>query len=207
MRPAAAPRSRPLSDRLPPSPDAPRSLARCAGAITCCFFASLKTLLISTKATCLTPKSTSRASFSLAGFQVTLIGRFWVTPEDKYLFGETSTARQQDASNPPRIFKWCLDRIEDVNGNYITFSYSKDGGQIYLAEIEYAARLNTPPTNSVEFITEKRDDQFDSYSLGFAVRTALRSKSIEVRTNGILVKRYCRRSSNGTETFANRFVQ
>src|SRR6266478_7933294 len=45
------------------------------------FFASFKTLLISTKATCLTPKSTSRASFSLAGFQVTLIGRFWVTPE------------------------------------------------------------------------------------------------------------------------------
>jgi hypothetical protein len=45
------------------------------------FFASLKTLLISTKAKCLTPKSTSRASFSLAGFQVTLIGRFWVTPE------------------------------------------------------------------------------------------------------------------------------
>ena len=50
-------------------------------AITCCFLASVKTLLISTKATCLTPKSTSRASFSLAGFQVTLIGRFWVTPE------------------------------------------------------------------------------------------------------------------------------
>src|SRR5580693_6073211 len=50
-------------------------------ASTCCFLASFKTLLISTKATCLTPKSTSRASFSLAGFQVTLIGRFWVTPE------------------------------------------------------------------------------------------------------------------------------
>src|ERR1700685_964893 len=48
-------------------------------AITCCFFASLKTLLISTKATRLTPKSTSRTSFSLAGFQVTVIGRFWVT--------------------------------------------------------------------------------------------------------------------------------
>src|SRR5450755_2187780 len=50
-------------------------------AITCCFFASLKTLLIPTKAKCLAPESTSRASFSLAGFQVTLIGRFWVTPE------------------------------------------------------------------------------------------------------------------------------
>src|ERR1700681_1551604 len=48
----------------------------------CFFLASLKTLLISTKAICLTPKSTSRASFSLAGFQLTLIGRFWVIPED-----------------------------------------------------------------------------------------------------------------------------
>ena len=57
--------------------------------MTCCFFASLKTLLISTKAKCLTPKSTSRASFSLAGFQVTLIGRFWVTPEAEYLQEQT----------------------------------------------------------------------------------------------------------------------
>jgi hypothetical protein len=32
-------------------------------------------------AKCLAPKSTTRDSFSLAGFQVTLIGRFWMTPE------------------------------------------------------------------------------------------------------------------------------
>ena len=50
-------------------------------AITCCRFASLKTLLISTKATALRRNQRPRASFSLAGFQVTLIGRFWVTAE------------------------------------------------------------------------------------------------------------------------------
>ena len=50
-------------------------------AITCCFFASLKTLLIPTKATALRRNQRPRASFSLAGFQVTLIGRFWVTAE------------------------------------------------------------------------------------------------------------------------------
>jgi hypothetical protein len=50
-------------------------------AITCCFFASLKTLLIPTKATALRRNQRPRASFSLAGFEVTLIGRFWVTPE------------------------------------------------------------------------------------------------------------------------------
>src|SRR5450755_3205422 len=49
--------------------------------MTCCFFASLKTLLIPTKATALRRNQRPRASFPLAGFEVTLIGRFWVTPE------------------------------------------------------------------------------------------------------------------------------
>jgi hypothetical protein len=44
-------------------------------------FSSLKTLLMPTKATVPTSESTSQASFSLAGFQVTIIGRFWVTAE------------------------------------------------------------------------------------------------------------------------------
>src|SRR5712691_3560397 len=54
-------------------------------AMTCCFFASLKTLLISTKATALRRNQRPRASSSLAGFEVTLIGRFWVTPEVREL--------------------------------------------------------------------------------------------------------------------------
>jgi hypothetical protein len=53
-------------------------------AITCCFFASLKTLLIPTKATALHRNQRPRVSFSLAGFQVTLIGRFWVTAEEAH---------------------------------------------------------------------------------------------------------------------------
>src|ERR1700722_2384939 len=52
-------------------------------AITCCLLSSLKALLIPTKVTVFGRKSTSQASFSLAAFQVTLIGRFWVTPEVK----------------------------------------------------------------------------------------------------------------------------
>ena len=55
-------------------------------AITCRFFASLKTLLIPTKATALHRNQRPQASFSLAGFQVTLIGRFWVTAEAPSLF-------------------------------------------------------------------------------------------------------------------------
>src|SRR5882724_1400589 len=49
-------------------------------AITCCFLSSLKTLLM--------PREPTKASlgvnvldFPMAGFQPTLYGRFWVTPE------------------------------------------------------------------------------------------------------------------------------
>jgi hypothetical protein len=48
-------------------------------AITCSFFRLAQDVAHIDEGYMPTPKSTSRASFPLAGFQVTLIGRFWVT--------------------------------------------------------------------------------------------------------------------------------
>src|ERR1700733_14035190 len=62
--------------------DAPQGPFQPAQGYDLLFFASLKTLLIPTKATALRRNQRPRASFPLAGFEVTLIGRFWVTPED-----------------------------------------------------------------------------------------------------------------------------
>src|SRR5215469_16594156 len=57
--------------------------------ITCCFFSSLKTLLM--------PREPIRAPFgvnvpssAMAGFQLTLYGRFWVTAEDRRPSGSHS---------------------------------------------------------------------------------------------------------------------
>src|SRR6266852_5095425 len=78
-------------------------------AMTCCFFASLKTLLISTKATALRRNQRPRASSSLAGFEVTLIGRFWVTPE--VLFGRGWELESQDTEfAPPGSCHWVCAR-------------------------------------------------------------------------------------------------
>lgn len=68
-------------------------------AITCCRFSSLKTLLMPTKATVPMSESTSQALFSLAGFQVTIIGRFWVTAEGH---PPITVAR------PNRCVAWCI---------------------------------------------------------------------------------------------------
>src|SRR5262249_51629232 len=53
-------------------------------AITCCFFSSLKTLLMP-REPIKAPLGVNVPDFPMAGFQVTLYGRFWVTAE--VLFG------------------------------------------------------------------------------------------------------------------------
>src|SRR5712664_3540511 len=50
-------------------------------AMTCCFFSSLKTLLMP-KEPIRAPLGVNVPGFTMAGFQLTLYGRIWVTPED-----------------------------------------------------------------------------------------------------------------------------
>src|SRR5215469_9017174 len=49
-------------------------------AITCCFFSSLKTLLMPSEPI-KAPLGVNVPDFAMAGFQLTLYGRIWVTPE------------------------------------------------------------------------------------------------------------------------------
>src|SRR5713226_4980474 len=88
-------------------------------AITCCRFSSLKTLLMPTKATVPTSESTSQAPFSLAGFQVTIIGRFWVTAEvDTRAFLGTNQKEgpvSPSSGNNCLFYDWACRRTEGSN--------------------------------------------------------------------------------------------
>src|SRR5215469_14094197 len=57
-------------------------------AITCCFFSSLKTLLM-LREPIRAPLAVNVPGFAMAGFQLTLYGRIWVTPE-----GELGNAKE-----------------------------------------------------------------------------------------------------------------
>lgn len=94
---------------------------------------------------------------------------YWEATDKKgirYRFGYYNSTRQYIDS--ASVFKWCLDRIEDQNGNYISISYSKDAGQIYLDEIDYTGNDTAAPrlyaTNYVKFHLEARDDAPNMYT-------------------------------------------
>jgi len=128
-------------------------------------------------------------------------GSYWeVTDKSgtRYLYGQTAGSRQDNPADANRVFKWCLDKVEDTNGSYMSLNYEKtpEGkpyeGEIYLKQIDYAGNSNAgrTPTNYVHFYLESRNDAPVMYTTNFAVKTAYRLKTIEVRANGYPVKVY-----------------
>ncbi len=101
---------------------------------------------------------------STGGFEAT--GRGGTT----YYFGTTVASRQTSTSN--QVFKWCLDKVQDTNGNYMTLTYGKYSGEIYLARIDYTGHTSdSTTTNYISFLRQYRTDDLVSFKTNFSVRT------------------------------------
>lgn len=108
----------------------------------------------------------------------------WVVTDKKgikYYFGQNSASQQNDGG---RVFKWCLDRVEDLHGNYLTVTYFKDQNQIYPLYIDYTANADTGLGFHcrVEFVWEARSDKFFNYVANFIITTQKRLKEIQVKS-------------------------
>ena len=126
----------------------------------------------------------------------------------QYYYGRSAGSRQDNPGNNSQVYKWCLDRIEDTNGNYLTISYTKDQGQIYPDTIEYSGNVgeSASPTNRVEFILTTRTDVPLSYQTKFAVRTAKRLSAVELYTNSQLARKYTLAYEYGTSSSNSRLT-
>lgn len=131
----------------------------------------------------------------------------------RYFFGQTSASRQDNPANADHIFRWSLDRVEDTNGNFMTFGYFKNQGQIYLDRLDYAGNGTVAPSNYVKFYLESRSDAPAMYTTNFevqdpfqlnAVRTAYRLKTIDVVANATRVRAYKLVYSQGANTNRSR---
>jgi len=110
----------------------------------------------------------------------------------KYFYGSTLESRQY--KTPNLIYKWCLDKVEDRNGNYMSINYAQDQGEIYLDRIDYTGNASLSPSNYVKFYREMRSDAPIMYYGNFSAKMAYRLKTIEIRTivssNWVLVRAY-----------------
>ena len=106
----------------------------------------------------------------------------WVMTDAKgteYTFGTSSTSRQQDPNDSTRVYKWLLEKVEDTNGNFMTFSYFHDQGQVYPDTIRYTGHGSNQGTYEVKFVRESKNE-FTSYQRAFKAVTAYRLDRIEL---------------------------
>ena len=113
------------------------------------------------------------------------------TREGKMLFyGATDGSRLDNPDAPGQVFKWCLDRVEDPSGNYLSVEYHKDSGQIYPQRIDYTGHSSLAPYYAVEFFLEDRPDVIESCVPNFELLTTKRLKTIAVWAGTELVRAY-----------------
>ena len=109
----------------------------------------------------------------------------------KYTFGSSAGSR---VDNSYGTFKWCLDRITSIDTNYMTISYTKDSGEIYLDTILYAGNdiTGNAPRQIVKFNLESsvRPDIYENYRPCSKVTTQYRLSNIEVKCDNVLVRKY-----------------
>ena len=101
-----------------------------------------------------------------------------------FYYGSSLDSRQINSDSS--VFKWCLDKIEDTNGNLIELTYDKIGGTLFLNEITYDAN------NRIEFELDSatRPDQWETYDTHFPVTVSERLGEIRVYGNGQFTTRY-----------------
>jgi RHS repeat-associated protein len=115
-----------------------------------------------------------------------------------YRFGVSPAARTGGTEG---TFRWALEQIVDVSGNRIAFTYESDGGQLYLARVDYNQRPGAA-ANTIELGYETRPDAVTDLRGGFALTMARRLTSVRMLASGGQVRRYALGYEGGSPTSA-----
>ncbi len=105
----------------------------------------------------------------------------------RYIFGSQPGSRLENQSG---VFRWCLDRVEDPNGNFYTITYFKDQGQIYPQRIDYTGHTRAAPAHSVVFSYTNRPDLIVSFLSRTRIVTAKLLSALTTKANGRTARVY-----------------
>ena len=124
----------------------------------------------------------------------------------RYYYGTTEGSRMTTAKG---VFSWHLNRVEDASGNYMTFSYQKDEGQIYLAEVSYTGHAQTglAPSKRVKFILSERADKILDGRAAEVAATSKLLSAIQVYAGTKLCRKYQFEYEQGLNSGRSRLVK
>jgi hypothetical protein len=128
----------------------------------------------------------------------------------RYLFGSASQSQLAATTSPSNVYRWMLDEIRDTNDNYVKFTYTRDGNQLYPDTITYTGHGVSDGIFTVVFTKSSRPDPYIDYRPGFRVTTSYRITQITANLNGSMVRQYAlgyTSGNNGVRSLLNSIQQ
>ena len=100
-----------------------------------------------------------------------------------------------EAQGKTQATLWAINKVEDVSGNYLTYSYYEDNANGYsrISKIDYTGNLQAGlvPSSSIVFQYETRQDKIAGYSSGAKTSILERLSSIKSYvSNNVFVREY-----------------
>ncbi|MBI4706342.1 MAG: hypothetical protein HY761_00225 [Candidatus Omnitrophica bacterium] len=122
----------------------------------------------------------------------TFDGTSWVITDKggtKYYFGQDEASRQ---INSKGIFSWNLNKVVDLQTNFLEIEYFVDQGQIYPVKVKYTGNQsqNLEPLCEVHFVFTDRADYSFNYRSGSKVVTAKRLTEIKSKFRSNIINQY-----------------
>ena len=136
-------------------------------------------------------------------------GSYWQATDKngtKYIFGSDDLSQEYNPVNTGHVFKWCLNRVEDVHGNYMAYFYRRHGNVLYPSSISYTGNSTQgeTPYALVEFEYDTtRTDGYSNYLSGFSRHLGLLLRTITTRAAGTLERSYSFAYTSSTPTNRN----
>lgn len=115
------------------------------------------------------------------------------TNGNTFYYGKLGSDTQALIKTPDnKHFAWALKKVQDVSGNYYTYSYAKVSGSLeyYITQINYSGHTSHSTKNKVTFSYGSRSDTSETYIVGYKMSVTKRLNTIYSYYNNQLLKKY-----------------
>ena len=115
------------------------------------------------------------------------------TKGNTFYYGKLGSDTQALIKTPDnKHFAWALKKVQDVSGNYYTYTYAKVNGSLeyYLTQISYSGHTSHSTKNRITFSYGSRSDTSETYIAGYKTSITKRLNTIYSYYDNQLLKKY-----------------
>ena len=114
----------------------------------------------------------------------------WTKGGLKIEYGNTTNSKIKLKNNNDTVCIWLVNKVTDLNGNYMTYEYITNETSYRLDKIKYAGNGNVEPEYTIQFNYEERDDVELRFVHNRLIEEKYLLKSIDIKYENDIIYSY-----------------